>query len=568
MTDLHSYPPLSPGIDVELNLAHYQPHVSDDLTVAVLHKVIADHERIRIQEYWEDVLLVPSKAGTRLEGLNTRKGGDGHPVALHFLSSALQRQASTTLRGTELSQQLWSMSLDDQRRFVLALAPPAREGLKGLLRDSSALFAPDFHAMALTFATPRPFVEHLVESLRANSTPLYHAQRYFELLVLLWSANFMLFPMDLRNWTFRSKWSVLRNERYSRQKASLVTQVTYLLKGSRNSDVQGWSYVVLTSSTLVTAKDLSLALISGVEVRLLELVDASGAEERVLDSLRSFVSRVGQTFRLLFNQAYPSNAVMQTRLPRKYPKKGLVRHDGKFLWLTHTRPALAEWADLMRKYIAQLTTARIAGQIAKLIYFADFLLTLDEPPATPLAVSRVKHIFDATLRNSLTYSEYLRSRIDNKTTATAALSLLRSFFDWYADYLLASGIQESATFRNPVLHSDSLGRGSDGGGQTPRNALPGYILEELKTLLIENDFAFGKASKFQYVLVNDSLQGKPKRVWFPALTICLYLLLEAPLRSHQARWLDSGELDELRYNVDSHSLIRNDYPHADRKSVV
>lgn len=562
MTDLHRYPVPGSDFEVELNLALEQPHVSPKLTDEVLRTLISSHERIRLREYWEEVLLAPAKAGQGLEGLSARKGGDGLPVFAYFRSSALQTQSGTALRGVALSTYLRALPMADQKRFVLALMPETREGLQGVVRNSAIVFGPDFQSLALSFESPRLFVEHLVECVRSNGLPLYHAPRYLELLILLWDANFLLFPLDLRSWSIRSKWALLRNARFTPQKGALVTQVTRALKGTDTSELQGWAYVQLAASSVVTDKDFSPALIGDYEARLQELAESSGVLGTKLFSLKSFIARVAQTFRLLFNQAHPELAVTQTRTPKKSPAKGIARGDGKFMWLEHARPALSEWADLMRKYVAQLTTARIEGQVGRLNHFADYLLTLEDAPATPLAVSRVIHIHDATLRNSATYTEYLRTKVKNKTTATAALSLLREFFDWYADYLLGSGRPESAVFKNPVLLSDTLGRGRGTRGQTPRNALPGYVLDELKTLLSENDFAFGKSFTSHYVRVIDSQTGKPTRVWFPGPTICLYLMLEAPVRSQQARWLDSGELDEFRYNTSTNSLARNCSPHA------
>lgn len=562
MTDLLRYPNHNSGPEVELNLSFGQPYVTDHLSRQVLRAVISEHERIRIREYWEEELSVPSKAGTGIEGLGSRKGSDGLPVFKYFNSAPLQRQTATTLRGAALSQHLQALSLAEQQALVSALMPDTRVGLQGLLRNTAVVFGPDFYELEQSFESPKAFVEFLVESVRANGLPMFHAPRYLELLTLLWSENLVLFPLDLRNWSIRSKWELFRNARYSRQKAPLVAQVVAALRGTDIAELQGWAYVQLAASTLVTDKDLSLPLIGDYEARLQVLAEAGGARDNKLFSLKSIVSRVAQTFRLLFNQAHPELAVKQTRTAKKSPAKGIARSDGKFLWLEHAKPALSEWADLMRKYVAQLTTARIEGQVGKLNHFADYLLTLDDAPSTPLAVMRAKHINDVTLRNSGTYIEYLRDRVTSKSSASRSLSLLRSFFDWYADYLLASGAPESVTFKNPVLISDTLGTDRGGGGQTARNALPNYVLEELKTLLTEDDFAFGKSFASNYVRVIDGQTGKPVRAWFPAVTICLYLMLETPVRSQQARWLDSGELDEFRYNADSKSLVRNSSPHA------
>ena len=50
------------------------------------------------------------------------------------------------------------------------------------------------------------------------------------------------------------------------------------------------------------------------------------------------------------------------------------------------------------------------------------------------------------------------------------------------------------------------------------------------------------------VQVRDQRTGLSVKVFDPGLPICLYTLVDTPIRSHQARWLDSGQLDEFVYN--------------------
>ncbi|PAJ84601.1 VPA1269 family protein [Burkholderia ubonensis] len=562
LNPLQTFP--SPGSQslVSLNLSLDLVHVAPELTEERLLEVISDHERLRICEFWEHTLMPEAESGSWLAAFKTKRGPGGHPAPAYLQSNALQRVADLPLKGTALNAHLRQLPLAEQRERVMAVLPVSRSELSGVLVDSPPAFAPDFREMLVEAGTAQSFVQRLAAALRRMKNPPYHAPRYLELLFMLWARNYILFPGDFRAWTVRQKWEALRNDRYTGVKAPLVSLVTEALWGTQTGEYQSRAYGLLTSSSLTQAGDLSLELIDAYEADLLgETEHLTG---HALHGAKSFATRVAQTYRLLFNQAHPTLAIArtQTRSPKAAKPAELTKTSGEFLWLGAASPELAGWGDLMRKYVGQLTTARIAGQVSRLNYFADFLLSIENPPKSPLELDRARHIYDATLANAATYSEYLRTRLE-KSLASSALSLLRRFLDWYADYLLATGAAEAASFKNPVLSTDTLGRSSrDTAGQTARNALPSYIIEEMKSLLIENDFAFGKSHGSHYVRVLDNTTGKPVRVWYPAATVCLYLMLEAPIRSHQARWMDSGELDELVYDAAANRLVRNESAHA------
>lgn len=446
--------------------------------------------------------------------------------------------------------------------MVASVMPESRSGLNGVVVLISPVFAPDFREMLDESDLPERFVRRLANAFRNGiRNPDFHPIRYLELLILLWADNLILFPTDFRCWVFRQKWDVLRNEQYSKGKAHFIKLVTEVLMETNARDFKGRAYGLLTSSSLKTERELSLGLIDAYE-SLLQL-EVSALNGPALATARSFNTRVGQTYRLLFNQAHPllAVAVTATRTPKKTKDSKFVKTNGQFFWLEHASFRLAGWADLMRRYVAQSTNARTTSLITRLNCFADYLLTLENPPSSPMELVRAEHIYDATLVNGHTYCEYLRKRLGNGDSKSS-LSLLRRFLDWYSDYRIALNNTELSAFINPVRPEDSTGTHVRGYGQTSREALPSYVIEELKALLLEDDFAFGRSQRTQYVRVLDSATEKVVRTWFPAQTICLYLMLETPVRSHQARWIDSGDLDEFVYDNDVKRMVRNPSPHA------
>ncbi|MFV8529292.1 hypothetical protein, partial [Ralstonia pseudosolanacearum] len=104
-------------------------------------------------------------------------------------------------------------------------------------------------------------------------------------------------------------------------------------------------------------------------------------------------------------------------------------------------------------------------------------------------VVRNKHIYDASLQNQNTLIVYLRRNLRTARQQNDTLSTIRRFFDWLHDRLVAEGAPHADSFKNPVFKSDSTGKSSIP-SQTNRDALPPYVMQEMKELLVENDFAF------------------------------------------------------------------------------
>lgn len=546
---------------IQLNLSATEMVVFDHLSGEALLSVVEEHERLRIAEFWDTKLLRPSGDGQWVEGLDNKKGANGQPGPAYLTSRALQAIAGSHLWGVELVSSLRGMSLEEQRASIRRHLPATRSEAKKFLRDLAPAFAPDFRAMLAEAGNPAALITKLVNALRTNSgAPQYHPARYMELLTLLWAKGYLLFPLDLRDWRTAAKWATLTNPIYS-SRTEAIEEARIAMKLFERNETMAILYGFFGSSAVAAAADLSPALIDAYEQRMLELIVARNPDDQ---TYRYHTTNTAYTLRMLHNAAHPANPVALVRSRATQRTQGPLRTDGTFRWLAQTRPDLTEWADALRDYVAQLTTGRIGTQITKLNHLADFLVSLEAPLLCPAETVRSVHIYDASLANGNTFFEYLRRNVSNKQgRATSMLKEAREFFDWYADFLIASKDSRAASFRNPVLSSDSLGsRRRD--AQTSRNALPSYILQELKSVLTEGDFAFGKGLPRHWVRLIDGHTGQPTRVWFPGLTVCLYLMLEAPLRSHQARWLDSGHLDEQIYDPAVNRCVPNPSSHAIR----
>ncbi|BDB72243.1 hypothetical protein Cthiooxydans_46550 [Comamonas thiooxydans] len=89
-------------------------------------------------------------------------------------------------------------------------------------------------------------------------------------------------------------------------------------------------------------------------------------------------------------------------------------------------------------------------------------------------------------------------------------------------------------------------------------------MKELRDVITDNDFEFGK--KFTNSVVNVYDKHAKKHLWVfdPNISICLYTIFDTPIRSHQGRWFDSGLLDEKIYEAESNSYVPNPSKYAIR----
>ncbi|MFM0390994.1 VPA1269 family protein [Paraburkholderia phytofirmans] len=533
-----------------------------NVSLKEMREIIAEYEEKRIAEYWEDTLLASSKQGRWIRAF------DSHGALLdYFQVSALRRISGTNARGRALWTHVRSLSLSEQRAIVNAARPKSRVQVTKIIRPFREILAPDFHAMLKESGSAKALVQNLTTALRTGGCALRHPFRYFELLALMWSKGRLLFPAGVHKWNTTTKYLTLLNARYGGSRSLLIQSVAR--KPKKQGD-QAFRSVcsALASSDVAEATDLSPELMAAFEDVFVAMVEAQYPQ--TVDEYKWMVNRgrvrTGMLWlRQFYNRHNPDNAILLARPPRKRPHERELRLKGDFRWLTEQRPELVEWQRALHAYIASTSTLRIHGPVDKLNQFGDFLCMLNEPPLAPWNVARATHITDPTLTNKDTFFDYLSKRYpeSDPKTKNGIVAKLRVFFDWVKDRLLESAHPEAAAFANPIFSKDNFGRRVRG-GVTNRPRMENYIINEMKEILTSDDFAFPKLLQGANTDVFDNTLGKKAKVWDPTLTVCMYTLLDTVLRSHQARWLDSGELDERIYDESSGKLKPNRTKHAVR----
>lgn len=148
------------------------------------------------------------------------------------------------------------------------------------------------------------------------------------------------------------------------------------------------------------------------------------------------------------------------------------------------------------------------------------------------------------------FRAYLERLSCKPKTKNVILSNVAAAFEW----LIAT---RGLVPNNPIKLSFDSFKTGQARGRSVRNCIPREIAEMLKERNRRDDFALSRSFKKH---MRTPLAGDGTPEWFPGVAILLDLLLCLPLRGFQARFLDSGEGDQMitvRNDAGQLTQIRN-----------
>lgn len=511
-------------------------------TVTELRGVIQEYEGIRIAEAWA-WFATTSDGSSVVEGFKI-----GANRSLFFLQA---RQFGDLVGNVHLkkniSNAIHELPIERQRELLRIVQPKTRKELLECTTGNGTLrvLGEDFLEMLDASSDVDKFLKALGEGTRLHNTRDQRAgkfARHIELLCLLRSRGFLLFPISYANLKKPVKWETASNPAYVGGTAEQLKQLSkYMQLEDSGVEAHNINYanVVFMMSDATEIDDMSQQLIEKVEELSKTVLNTKTGSNRG----RLFT----RAFRIVWNHRNPTH-LFDMPAHRNIKEHNLRRFSGTFGWVGEKYPKMEGWCKPLSDFIAARTGRGKQPVIADLNHFLEFLGSLQNPPPSPLEVVRAIHIHDATHANQKTYVKLLETAKLQRKRVSRMIGYVSEFFGWMPDWLHASGQVELAkSFVNPVSTQDRFkGASDENPGQTFRTALPSWLLKEIRLTIESDDYAFMKSFAVQdWVNVYDRDQGQLVKTWWPGTSICLLVLLELPLRTHQARWLDSGELDQF-----------------------
>lgn len=267
-------------------------------------------------------------------------------------------------------------------------------------------------------------------------------------------------------------------------------------------------------------------------------------------------------------------------------------------WLLAYDPNLVEWKEYAEEWIKTVVRGKSAALKSLSIFFKKYIIGRD--------LTRTVQEFVSVTYETPDFYEIVFSERTSERGALDEAKKLVAFIDWILEEKFS--VEDDygrklipAEFHNPLTqylpdHVDTYNK-----SESDKNVLPYRYIKELRNMLVPSDatcfrdltFAqeltdssrgygdwyivdksiidendpdcvYRKRKASQYKIKNKGCSEYVYEMWCPARTICLLTKLMLPIRTYQARMLDSGEMDTYKYiQTDKHNYgewIKNDSP--------
>lgn len=266
---------------------------------------------------------------------------------------------------------------------------------------------------------------------------------------------------------------------------------------------------------------------------------------------------------------YAKKAARLEKIPQSYRAffRPLLapRADPDFRWaIGKDDERVNQWRDRLSTYLGTITNrVGLRYEVVHLNVLLDYVIENKDIPPSPLLYC----CRDYEPRQ--TFPDYVKvATKKNDRNVSATLMATSHFFSWLLE---SDGLDEDGVpFReyiNPI-DPEEIPTQSGSSGQTHRTAIPVRFLRMMREIIESPDengnptFAWPKTIAADYFDWVDPQTGETQRIWSPVRSHLFLLRLMLPIRSLQARLLDSGEADSVEYRPSQGGWVRNTGRHA------
>lgn len=395
---------------------------------------------------------------------------------------------------------------------------------------------------------------------KREGSSVYRARSY-ELLGYSVTKGFLLFPFANNGsgieehliLTHRSNITKAVSLPYRPPEADKVFQEIQNLKAARTTEYSHLSHLrtLVLASTFRTVDQSTRQLFE----KCIELVSLQKGPMAV--QTMAFYRKTYNIFLTLHNARFPG-APPQELLMTERPDPVNLDDWSSFADVSEQYPHLAKWCDWFTLFVKETKDSQGQQRKTSCQEFAAFLVTLANPPLTPLQVKRA-HINDFSQGNLACFRGYLASKHVSASAKNGRLYMCAQLFEFIKDRLIASHTgspKDAPWFAQPI--DIKLDRFNDGPlkSGTTRKAIASDVMEEMRKVLTENDYAWSR-SQGNYARLHNRNTDSIEYVWCPSATILLYTLLSLPLRSLQGRLCDTGEGDAFIFDFHTCTMVPN-----------
>lgn len=242
---------------------------------------------------------------------------------------------------------------------------------------------------------------------------------------------------------------------------------------------------------------------------------------------------------------YRGNHQAELALPQSYREifirqKGADRSSETFAWAISRGGQRVEiWRRQATDFLGSIKNRiGLRYEIGHLNLLLDYVIEQADVPDTPIEYCSRSYRPAVSLAS---FQDTARNVLESRSSFT--LRSIARFFDWV---IATEGTDEDGIphreYRNPV-DTEDLPTQSRSKGQTDRAAMPLRFLNMIREIIEGDNFAWPKTLSADYLDHIEPKTGQRSRIWSPVRAEFFLLRLMLPIRSLQARLLDSGEGD-------------------------
>lgn len=286
---------------------------------------------------------------------------------------------------------------------------------------------------------------------------------------------------------------------------------------------------------------------------ILRSADQKSMPKRKREAETILCNLCGETIPFEYEWVARTNAALKA-LPNGVPAE---YHSG----MSHPGQSVGHFAHVLDGLLKKKGNTRLSPLISHLQKFFGWVAwrhTRGEVVETSIeCLPKRPEINDGN--DDLTNSSCLRGwllRTHGIDAANRTLAFLHDLFEIYIETSRTTNPHLSRAAQNPVQPDfDLFHKEEPIRSKSVRPAMPRAVLKALLDANRMDAYALSKNNPEHQREVYDPESGTIQRMWFPGPALLLELLLLLPLRSFQARFLDSGEHDETRHCVSPDRIL-------------
>lgn len=221
-------------------------------------------------------------------------------------------------------------------------------------------------------------------------------------------------------------------------------------------------------------------------------------------------------------------------------------------------PRIIGHVEELRRLLLGSGRKTLEGILTALTIWLGYLATIpdEERPLSILEIDRNRHVNSLGMTEKSTLVDFFETACVPTNSIKTCLSNLRKM------WLLSQTAARRYDLTCPIdlsLDSKRISNRTGRPGRTHRRALDEEILEFIIAENRRDDFAFSRGfGRHEHERrVHDPEMGRRTLEWWPGPAVLVDLMLHIPLRKFQARFLDSGEGDELSLNINTLEFTPN-----------